>query len=1022
MKKIYVSLALLVAAQVMSQQPSRALQSVEIKSPQSYAFEKYGNVPINLYTGTLDLKIPIFSIPAGGSNNIDVILSYDSSGFLPHKKSDNAGMGWTMLAGGRITRTLNRLPDEYQGNPTSSNTSPFDSGADLHGFLTGVRLNPYTNTQVYNLNSGAGGLNGLDWRLGTVNNGYEGEPDIFSFNALGLSGKFVIGNDGNVLVESDDPNIKVDLSGMVSYGGKGFCKPPNQTIVITDGQGNKYTFGGDFSKYEISYSLTDPGFSKDNWFNGFPYISSFSLSKVELVNGQVISFGYVQDTLGSDFCSLTTDWSDFENNPKVLNFEGYFQDGARIDEWTNCPGGMINCVNASSSTPSSRESFALVKRSLLESISYGTQQIKINYKDVGYPIAHYDGQANADYVNEYVINNIQLFDNNRLIKNNIFVYDDLGGTNKRPFLKSITAQQSNQVYQFEYYNTSNLPKYVTKGIDHWGYWNGNDNNINLAPYDTYNTTTGDYTLNNTYRDPNAQKFDVGLLSKITYPTKGYSVFEYESPAYGKRVERTSASAFLPTLTNNAGFIGGARIKKQYDYSENGGIINNKEYKYTTSLTATASSGILMNWPRYMYYFEFSTPSSIQKLFLKSSSNVQRNSMDSYNIGYSKVFEVIAGKGYTEYDFTNYSDFPDILNPDTSNIKEYTSGNVPASPLNLYKNFGNLYGIDRSILRGRLKAETIYPEGATVPLRKAEYTYNDNTDYNPNTLKDNNNYVTFNHLTGVWVQGYKKYMNSTSTKKKIVTDFLNNTPLTTTTDYLYNSNLHLNRTGENSITASNNSVSQSFLYAQDINNSLMVLKNMTGIPLVTEVKQDNKTISKVETAYPVSLPTPQTGGLMLPLSEKSFDLQTVTATASQVLYDEYDSKGNLLQYTTKEGVPVAIVWGYKQTWPIAKIEGATYDQIANLGILPAIVTASDDDASDPTKEGLLILALNNFRKHSGLATFQVTTYTHNPSIGVTTITPPTGIMESYIYDNANRLEKIIDVNGNILKEFKYNYKN
>ncbi|KFF73145.1 hypothetical protein HX13_22660 [Chryseobacterium sp. P1-3] len=443
---------------------------------------------------------------------------------MPHKKSDNAGMGWSMLAGGRITRSLNRFPDEYQGNPTSSNTNPFDTGADLHGFLTGVRLNPYTNTQVYDLNSGAGGLNGLDWRLGTTQNGYEGEPDIFNFNALGLSGKFVIGNDGNVLVESDDPNIKVDLSGMVSYGGRGFCKPPNQTIIITDGQGNKYTFGGDFSKYEISYSLTDPGFSKENWFDSFPYISSFSLSKVEFANGQIVSFSYVQDTLGSDFCSLTTDWTDFENNPRVLNFEGYFQDGSRIDEWKNCPGGLISCVNASASTSTSRETFALVKRSLLESITYGTQQVKINYKDTGYPIKHYEGQANADYINEYVIDNIQLFDNNRLIQNHIFTYDDLGGTNKRPFLKSITNSLSNKVYNFEYYNTSNLPQYVTKGIDHWGYWNGNDSNINLAPIDTYNTITGDYTLDNTYRDPNIQKYNVGLLSKITYPTKGYSIF------------------------------------------------------------------------------------------------------------------------------------------------------------------------------------------------------------------------------------------------------------------------------------------------------------------------------------------------------------------------------------------------------------------------------------------------------------------------------------------------------------------
>lgn len=1026
MKKIYVSLALLIASHAISQQqPRQAMQNVEVKSPQSYAFEKYGNVPTNLYTGSLDLKIPIYSIPTTGGKNIDVFISYDSSGFLPHKKSDNAGMGWSMLAGGRITRILNRFPDEYKGNPTLSNTNPFDTGADLHGFLTGVRLNPYANTQVYNLNSGTGGLNGLDWRLGTTQNGYEGEPDIFNFNAMGLSGKFVIGNDGNVLVESDDPNIKVDLSGMVSYGGKGFCKPPDQTIIITDGQGTKYTFGGDFSKYEISYSLVDPGFSKENWFNGYPYISSFGLSKVEFTNGQIISFGYAQDTLGSDFCSLTTDWSDFENNPKVLNFEGYFQDGARTDEWRNCPGGLISCVNSSSSTSTSRETFALVKRSLLENITYGTQQVKINYKDIGYPIKHYEGQANVDYINEYVLDNIQLLDNNRLIQNHIFTYDDLGGVNKRPFLKSIANSVSNKIYRFEYYNTANLPKYVTKGIDHWGYWNGNDNNINLTPYDTYNTITGDYTLDNTYRDTNIQKYNVGLLNKITYPTKGYSTFEYEPAYYGKRIERNSASAFLPTLINNDGVIGGARIKKQFDYSENNGIINSKEYKYTTEVNGSTSSGILMNWPRYIYYIEFNLGSGIQKLFLRSSSNIQQNSMDSYNVGYSKVYEIIAGKGYTEYDFTSYADYPDILNPDINNIKEYTSGNAPSSPENLYKNFRNLYGVDRSILRGKLKTETIYHEGAMAPLRKTEYLYHDNTDYNPNTLKDNNNYVTFNHLSGVWVQGYKKYMNSSSIKKKIVTEFLNNTAITTLTDYIHDSSIHLNRTKENNTTSDNSIISQNYTYAQDVSSTLMTTKNMTGIPVRIEIIRNNKITGKTETVYPASIPTPQTGNLVLPLSVRSFNIQNPTDINSatiDITYDQYDTKGNLQQYTTKDGISTVIIWGYNQTQPIAKIENSKLADIQQ-SFITAIVNASNTDAAAGANndETNLLNAFNTFRGQ--LPGYKITTYSYDPLIGVRSITPPSGIREAYVYDSANRLKEIRENNqtGNLLKEFKYNYK-
>ncbi|RXM53022.1 hypothetical protein BOQ64_01040 [Chryseobacterium sp. CH25] len=995
----------------------------------------------------MDLKVPIYSIPTSGGKNIDVFVSYDSSGFLPHKKSDFAGMGWSMLAGGRITRTLNRIPDEYQGNPTWMGSSPFDSGVDFHGFLTGVRLNAYSNAQVYDLNSGAGGITGLDWRLGTVENGYEGEPDIFNFNAMGLSGKFVIGNDGNVLVESEDPNIKVDLSGMVSYGGKEFCKPPNQTIVVTDGQGNKYYFGGDFSKYEISYSLPQPGMSKNNWFKGFPYISSFSLSKVEFTNGQTVTFGYVQDTLNSTFCSLATSSSNVMANSKLMNFEGYYQDGARIDDWQNCPGGWVGCGSAISSTSNLSENFVLTKRSLLESITYGTHQIKINYKDVGYPIKHYEGSSSALLFNEYVIDNIQLLDNNHLIQNNVFTYEDLGGTNRRPFLKNITNPVSNKVYGFEYYNTDNLPRYVTKGIDHWGYWNGNDNNQNLAPYDTYNAITGDYTLNNTFRDPNVQKYNVGLLSKIIYPTKGYSVFEYEAPYYGQRVERTSASAFLPILMNNGGAIGGARIKKQYDYSENGGIINNKEYRYTNTLNGTTSSGILMNWPRYIYYIEFNTPTSYQKLMIRSSSNVQQNSLDSYNIGYQKVYEIDAGKGITEYDFTSYVDYPDIMTPDAGNLREYNNMGSP-SPLNLYKNFKNLYGIDRTILRGKLKTKTIYSEGSTNPLNKTEFTYNDNIDYNPNNTKDNNNYVSFNHLSGAWVQGYKKYMNSSSIKKKTVTDFFNNAPIKTTTEYLYDNNIHLNLTKEKTEYSSGDIYETKYQYTNDIlhgspNHPASMVppyaflvnffsKDLLGIPLVVSNYKNNKFLNRTQTLYEFTqnndiynITRPRKKLYYTEeknvISQPMITLPDTNYGSVEVSYDQYDDKGNILQYTTKDGVSTVIIWGYNKTQPIAKIENAKLENIGQ-SLIDSIVNASNTDAllTPNADETTFLSALNTFR--NSLATYQVSTYTYDPLIGVRSITPPSGIRESYLYDSANRLEKVVDANGNILKEMKYNYKN
>lgn len=53
---------------------------------------------------------------------------------------------------------------------------------------------------------------------------------------------------------------------------------------------------------------------------------------------------------------------------------------------------------------------------------------------------------------------------------------------------------------------------------------------------------------------------------------------------------------------------------------------------------------------------------------------------------------------------------------------------------------------------------------------------------------------------------------------------------------------------------------------------------------------------------------------------------------------------------------------------------------------------------------------------------MTTYTYDPFYKqLTSVMKPNNQAEYYIYDKKGRLEKIIDVNGNILKEYQYNYK-
>ncbi|WP_159745623.1 hypothetical protein [Chryseobacterium sp. 8AT] len=261
-----------------------------------------------------------------------------------------------------------------------------------------------------------------------------------------------------------------------------------------------------------------------------------------------------------------------------------------------------------------------------------------------------------------------------------------------------------------------------------------------------------------------------------------------------------------------------------------------------------------------------------------------------------------------------------------------------------------------------------------------------------------------------------------------TKFFGGQAFVTTTDYSYGNVTQPdpigNLTVQKTTFPDNSSQTSNYSYAVEKGNQLMINKNMIGIPLETEIIQTignaTKTLSKTETIYPTTLPTTQAGNLVLPLSIKSYDLQNPTVSSTEVTYDQYDSKGNILQYTTKDGVVTSVIWGYNSTQPIAKVTGLSYSAVSALAA--DIISASNGDI-DAGTEQTLIGKLDIFRKESALQNAQIFTYTYDPLIGVTSITPPSGIREVYLYDLANKLKEIREDNamGKIIKEFKYNYK-
>ncbi|WP_333597089.1 hypothetical protein [Chryseobacterium flavum] len=482
--------------------------------------------------------------------------------------------------------------------------------------------------------------------------------------------------------------------------------------------------------------------------------------------------------------------------------------------------------------------------------------------------------------------------------------------------------------------------------------------------------------------------------------------------------------------------GGSRVKKIEDNNiENGSYMRwfyyNKLQDYTSQKTsiANASSPKLFDYlmTKRNCALECNPTSQGGEVLSITPIPVYRfykdNLISDFNdrsnkIFYGSITEVVEGNKAIEKNYI-YEDDADafLYDPPVLDAPHSNSGQVKRGLLQNEKQYG-FRNNDFTIFKETDNVYSFTQNSITSFIFKQNFSLNSGYLYNPHDGPIPNISYTF----------YQNYYGFSKLIETISKEYITNQIVETKSGTTYGNNQHWQPTSQK-ITFPDNTIQETtYSYAHEKGNQLMIEKNMIGIPLETVSTQTIgsavKTLSKTSTTYPVSQTeaNTKTSGLVLPTSVLSYDLQNLSTARTEVSYDKYDAKGNILQYTTKDGVPVAIVWGYNNTQPIAKVEGATYDQLVSLGVVTAIVDASNADALNPAQEGALITALDTFRKNTGLSGYQISTYTYNPLIGVTSITPPSGIRESYIYDTANRLEKVVDVNGNVLKEMKYNYKN
>ncbi len=479
------------------------LRNVIPPSPNSAAFAKYGDWPVNLYTGVPSIDIPLLSVK-GRTVSVPVSLSYHASGNRVAEVASWVGLGWSLNTGGVISRSVRGLIDEgsYFAS-ASSYSNPNDLSSNVSTAIDQSRI------------------------VQTARNEADSEQDIYNFSAMGKSYRLLIMADGSVKT-SPHSNLKF----MANPIQGSFTSPGDWEVLMEDG--TKLLFGGSPAYREETTNPLSGG-------AGNKYNSSWMLKSVTSANGETITYTYAA--------------------PLSIEQDAYFSQTDNIKYRTSFAAQTGCALIVESVIPTTRPNISIVSTLNLASIESDLE--RLDFVTVSGRQDLFGGVALAEvklwskvtnqYTDRYVFNTTY----STATSSNAY----LGGTtnlsyfNKRLRLVSlekkdvITPTNESMKWTFDY-DPQNLPSRRSYAQDYWGYYNGEDFADGIIPrvnfslpndaaFDAFRKYTGFVPpkhLLGARKTPNATFMKAEMLTGIHYPTGGFSQFNFEPNGVQETVE------------------------------------------------------------------------------------------------------------------------------------------------------------------------------------------------------------------------------------------------------------------------------------------------------------------------------------------------------------------------------------------------------------------------------------------------------------------------------------------------------
>ncbi|WP_312177598.1 hypothetical protein, partial [Chryseobacterium sp.] len=1012
MKKTIICAAIVLANffEAQTTDSNKNIPNIIPPSPTVNSLMKFEEVPVSNYTGIPDITIPIANIPTGLNNvGINLALKYHVNNALSESKASEVGLGWSLFAGGTISRTVMGSPDEKIVAYSIGGAANTKLGI-YWDENTNVNVNKnYFGIMIDNPNQASTISNAMKSVFEAhYKNRYDTQYDLYQYNFLSYTGRFIVKkvNGSLQVMKLDKNNLKITVNATTDFEPIAFD--------IIDEFGNKFVF--DIVEKSSTSSLTET-----SGLESYTYISSsvmtgnfnsaFHLSKIKNNNEDVkvlLKYDEQPVSIQSAETSSNTNFIDYPNSSALA---------VVVDQNKS----LLPKISENSTSITVTDT-----RRIKEIEIIGKSKMFFEYEN-GREDTNYVGGDNATKLSKLKNIVIQGTDSRYDEKYSFnYAYKE-NGPYKRLFLSSVEKMNKNNGsyiqdfnYQLDYYNHTlstplisgkeiffkcpgNIPVgcsniellksiiYPTKGKSEFVYETGTYSFVpqinSIAPatgaveltnfdenplnWDNTNQVTAinnfsgtekyAFTIpeNNTYvaifpetASISQYAWTLKLLKKEggNYIEKGafgtalLGQGESVPQEYNKTLEAgeyyfklvsnqqgTSGLTFNTSYNTSFKIRNNNNLKYLFDYrnvrvkninyytEQNGALSRTMNFNYHNAVDSKKSNGALV-FPKPMYAYteaykagmEFNCVSATTLCTATFYANITYNSDRNFlptqktkggDIGYQFVTVNETGRGKTVYQYTSPVDQP---NP-------YTVTTVaPFTPVANY-----------DYTRGNLLNKKIYNNSNTL-LAEDQYTY----DYNGYDFTIGAVIEPIQHPdVGMYLHGgkYSSYEEFYADDRGL-RPFLGNDPfaflrLGFRTERVGTANLmqekhieyypsqqsvsHVTNNTYNTrdylikktLSSPDNSITEStYQYAHEKNNTKLINANMIGIPLETSVlKKQNaaetgKTISRTETRY-------DNAANLFPSSVVSYDLQNMAST--EITYNQYDSKGNLQQYTTKD---------------------------------------------------------------------------------------------------------------------------